>query len=348
MNWVITELHNLPLILCGVFYSILCIFSIVTGLIYATGRRKLNPLELSDKFMEKLADEEKLKKFTIKMGWVTFVVGIVQGLTALSIFKGYNIFLNIFAIFFTIFSICSVAFKLKGKLNAFPIIKLIFYILILIVLLLNGVNNYGATNEARQYLKSTQKVNVSKIKEGYFFDGPGEDEAIIFYQGARVQNIAYAKFMHKLAENGYDCFLLASPLNFAFFNTNAPKAIIQNYNYERWFLSGHSLGGVVACKYVADNPDKITGIINFASYPNNKLPDNIEYYSFYGSDDKVLNLEKFEESKKYLPTNYQISVINGGNHSGFANYGNQKGDGKSTITTDDQQEYVIQFIKNIE
>lgn len=57
----------------GGFYSLLCVFSIVTGIIYMTGKRKLNPLELSDKFMEKLSDPEKLRKFTVRMGFVTFV-----------------------------------------------------------------------------------------------------------------------------------------------------------------------------------------------------------------------------------------------------------------------------------
>ena len=71
------------------------------------------------------------------MGWVTFVVGIVQGLTAFAIFKGHSIALYIIAVGFTIFSICSVSVKLKGKINAFPIIKFVFYIIILIILLLN-------------------------------------------------------------------------------------------------------------------------------------------------------------------------------------------------------------------
>ena len=138
MNWIIMDFNNIPLILCGVFYSILCIFSIVTGIIYMSGKKELNPLELSDKFMQKLNDQEKMKKFTIKMGFVTFIVGIVQGLTAFSIFKGYSKSLYFIAIGFTIFSICSVVFKLKGKINAFPIIKLIFYVTILIILLLNS------------------------------------------------------------------------------------------------------------------------------------------------------------------------------------------------------------------
>ena len=138
MEYNIINSKNYLLIFCGIFYSILCIFSIVTGLMYASGKNKLNPLELSDSFMNKLKDKDKLKKFTIKMGWVTFIVGIVQGLTAFSIFKGGSIFLYFIALIFTLFSICSAGFKLKSKINFFPLMKIIFYILILIILLLDS------------------------------------------------------------------------------------------------------------------------------------------------------------------------------------------------------------------
>ena len=138
MNWITADSNNILIILCGVFYGILCIFSIVTGLIYMSGRKELNPLELSDKFVKKLNDKNKLKKFTIEMGIVTFIVGIIQGITSFAIFKGHNMVLYWIALSFTIFSICSVLFKLKGKVNAFPIIKLFFYIAILIILLLNS------------------------------------------------------------------------------------------------------------------------------------------------------------------------------------------------------------------
>ena len=138
MNWIIMDLKNLPLILCGVFYGVLCIFSIVTGLMYAFGRRQLNPLELSDSFVASLDSEEKMAKFARKMGWVTFGVGIVQGITAFSIFKGYSCIYYWIALGFTIFSICSVLFKLKGKINAFPLLKLTAYSAILIILLLSS------------------------------------------------------------------------------------------------------------------------------------------------------------------------------------------------------------------
>ena len=126
------------LLLCGIFYAVLCVFSIVTGRMYASGKKKLNPLELSEKFMSRYTDSDKLKRFTIKMGWVTFLVGIVQGITSFAILHRHNAVLYWIALAFTLFSIASVAWKLKGKINAFPVLKCIAYTAILVVLLLGG------------------------------------------------------------------------------------------------------------------------------------------------------------------------------------------------------------------
>ncbi|MDO4414944.1 MAG: hypothetical protein Q4C20_07685 [Erysipelotrichaceae bacterium] len=130
--------RSLPVILCGVFYAVLCIFSIVTGLIYMSGKRELNPLELSDSFVKKLSDPLKRARFAKKMGFVTFIVGIVQGITSYSILKGSSPLEYWIALGFTLFSIGSVSVKLKGKINAFPLLKAIAYISILIILLLSS------------------------------------------------------------------------------------------------------------------------------------------------------------------------------------------------------------------
>ena len=122
------------LIISAVFYSVLCIFSIVTGIIYMSGKKELNPLELSDRFVSKLKEENRLSGFAKTMGLVTFVVGIVQGLTAYSIFtdKWYAL-----SIGFTVFSILSVSFKLKSKINVFPLLKLLAYVAILVILIIH-------------------------------------------------------------------------------------------------------------------------------------------------------------------------------------------------------------------
>ena len=132
------QAHHVPLLLCAAFYAVLFVFSLVTGLIYASGRRELNPLELPDSFVEGLSDPVKRASFTKRMGLLTFVVGIVQGLTSYAILRAGSPVCYGIALGFTLFSICSVGFKLKGKINAFPLMKLAFYLAILAVLLLGS------------------------------------------------------------------------------------------------------------------------------------------------------------------------------------------------------------------
>jgi len=124
------------LLVCGIFYAVLCVFSIVTGLMYAAGKRELNPLELSDAFMSRYADPEKRKRFAVRMGRVTVAVGVLQGAAAFAVIKAGSPACWWIAFGFTLFSILSVAFKLKGKINAFPILKCAAYLAILVVLLL--------------------------------------------------------------------------------------------------------------------------------------------------------------------------------------------------------------------
>ncbi|MBQ3939813.1 MAG: hypothetical protein II723_01760 [Oscillospiraceae bacterium] len=128
---------NILLYLCAGFYALLCVFSIVTGIIYMRGRRKLNPLELSDRFLEKLSDPEKLHRFTVRMGFVTFVVGIVQGVTAYAVFRRT---LYVLALGFTLFSVASVCLKLRGRISAFPLLKLAAYLAILAVLIVSRIS----------------------------------------------------------------------------------------------------------------------------------------------------------------------------------------------------------------
>jgi hypothetical protein len=54
---------SICVILCGVFYAVLCVFSVITGILYFTGNRELNPIELSERMVKKLSTKEKKKKF---------------------------------------------------------------------------------------------------------------------------------------------------------------------------------------------------------------------------------------------------------------------------------------------
>ena len=73
-------------------------------------------------------------------------------------------------------------------------------------------------------------AKVSKIDGGYFVDGSGNDKALVFYPGAKIDSKAYLPLMKKLADGGIDCFLLEVPMHMAIFDMNAADRITDNYS----------------------------------------------------------------------------------------------------------------------
>ena len=197
---------------------------------------------------------------------------------------------------------------------------------------------YIAEDATAQNLVSTDTVQVTKIKQGYYFDGTGTDKAMIFYPGARVQHAAYSSLMKKLAEQGIDCFLVKMPLNLAIFGIHKADAIRKNYSYDKWYLAGHSLGGAMAASYAEDTKQPLEGIVLLGAYPAKDLSKkDFGLLSIYGSNDKVLNRTKYETNRKYWPAESKEVYIDGGNHAYFGNYHEQKGDGVAYIPQEEQQ-----------
>jgi hypothetical protein len=196
------------------------------------------------------------------------------------------------------------------------------------------LNDYShAEKTATDYLNGTAKVNVSKIDNYLFVDGYGNDTALIFYPGAKIEYTSYLPMFADLASKGVDCYLVEMPFNLAFLGEDSAEAIIDDGNYSHYILSGHSLGGVMVSSYMAHSK-KGDGLILLSSYPTEKIDKPV--LSMYGSEDKVLNMETYGESKTLMGNLTEV-VIEGGNHAQFGYYGNQSGDGVGKITAKDQQ-----------
>lgn len=209
-------------------------------------------------------------------------------------------------------------------------------------------NYYHAGAKSISYTKSSEKVKIVNIDEGYFFDGPGSNKAMIFYPGAKVEAVSYSSIMYHLAEEGVDCFIVEMPLNMAMLGKETAGDIISEYSYDKWYLSGHSLGGAMASLYAAEHADELDGLILMASYSTEKLSDDLKLLSLLGSNDEVVRKEVYEENKDNWPVNTVEYIIEGGNHAQFGDYGDQKGDGKATISSEEQQSQAVeQIIKMI-
>lgn len=200
-----------------------------------------------------------------------------------------------------------------------------------------------AEKTATDMLNGTSNVSVVKTSNGLFLDGSGNDSAVIFYPGGKVEYTSYLPMLINLANRGIDCYLVEMPFNIAFFGQNRADSIMNNSSYEHYFIAGHSLGGVVASAYVnaTNNTD---GVILLAAYPTEKISKPV--LSVYGSNDNALNKVKYEAAKPLIKGNFTEVIIKGGNHAQFAYYGNQSGDGKANITAENQQNQTVDAIIN--
>lgn len=217
-----------------------------------------------------------------------------------------------------------------------------------------GTGQYSASEEAADLLRSTENVQVREVSHGLLLDGPGEDTALIFYPGGKVEYTSYLPLLHRLAGSGTDCFLIHMPANLAVFGAGRAERIQESYDYAHWYIGGHSLGGAMAADYAAEHGAKaggsadgsgpaVDGLVLLAAYPVSQV--SVPTLVLYGSEDRVLNQEKLQENTQYLPEDTKIRVIEGGNHAQFGDYGVQKGDGKASISREEQVEITAAEIK---
>ena len=222
-------------------------------------------------------------------------------------------------------------------------------IVLVILLLLTGGSAayigqyYHADAEALEALASDASVRVERTGYGWYFDGPSEDNALIFYPGGKVEETAYAPMLHLLAEKGVDACLVKVPGRLAFLGIGKADEAMEAHRYENWYVGGHSLGGVAAAYYAAEHGDALRGIVLLGSYSTKKLSEDLKGLLVYGSEDGVLNRNAYEKNRGNVPAATEI-VIKGGNHAQFGSYGIQKGDGKALISAREQWEETVRAV----
>lgn len=200
---------------------------------------------------------------------------------------------------------------------------------------------YRADAEALSVFAASDSVEKRELTGGDLVFAPENAKAgLIFYPGGKVEHSAYEPLMRACAERGILCVLVKMPFNLAVLDINAADGIKESFaEISTWGIGGHSLGGSMAASYAAGKASEFSSLILLGSYSTADLSNSsLTVLSVYGSEDKVLNLEKYVKYKKNLPENTEEVVIEGGCHAYFGAYGEQDGDGKAQITRDTQIE----------
>lgn len=238
---------------------------------------------------------------------------------------------------------------MKKILNIFKSKKLIVVITAILLIVVVLLIPYPAEQEYLNKVNSNQEITVNELNDWYELiplESSGK-EAIIFYPGGLVSANAYLYMLSEIAiETNQSIYVAKFPLSLAITNINAADAIINNYpNIDTWTISGHSLGGSMACRYAKENTNKISTLIMLASYCDQSISDsNISTLTLYGSLNNGINDSVLLEYKKNLPANSITIVIPGMNHAQFGNYGPQRGDNQAVISNDEATKIVTKNV----
>lgn len=237
--------------------------------------------------------------------------------------------------------------------------RLLLVVLIVIVVITAAfgwyVNDYSRADDTALVAVADENgpadgVTVSALADGEIVFVPEQPRAgLIFYPGGKVEPEAYAPLLTQCASRGILCVLVQPPFNLAFFDINAADGIPEQFpEVDTWMIGGHSLGGVAATSYLAHHESDYDDLVLLASYSASDLTEfGGEVLLVVGSEDGVLNRDAYEDALDLLPAGAQEIVIDGGNHAGFGNYGEQDGDGKASVSRVDQQAQTADAIARI-
>ena len=196
-------------------------------------------------------------------------------------------------------------------------------------------------------VQSKERYESQTLEDGTdIFKPENAKVGFIFYPGGKVEYTSYIPLMEELAKKDIMCVLLKMPLNLAVLDVDGAEGIQEMHpEIENWYIGGHSLGGSMAASYLSENISAYKGLILLGSYSTADLSkENIEVLSVFGSEDKVMNKEKYDEHKINLPKDFSEEIIGGGCHAYFGMYGMQEGDGTPTITNVEQIQKTAEII----
>ncbi|MBQ8577583.1 MAG: alpha/beta hydrolase [Clostridia bacterium] len=197
---------------------------------------------------------------------------------------------------------------------------------------------YRADNEAIAAFLP-EGTSWKEDPDGTIIIGPeNAQNGFIFYPGGKVEHTAYLPLMQAIAEEGILCILVEMPFRLAVLDPNAATGIPDEYpEVEHWYIGGHSLGGAMAAAHAAENTDIFSGLVLLGAYSTADLSGtSLSVLSVFGSEDGVLDREKYEQYRDNLPVEFEEVILAGGCHAGFGMYGAQDGDGTPAIPTEEQ------------
>lgn len=238
--------------------------------------------------------------------------------------------------------------KRKRKLYKTLIIIALCILAIVIAFIVYVCDYYKADEDAISAFLPAGYTTKEDSDGNIVFEPKEAVKGFIFYPGGKVAHSSYVPLMNSLSDNGVLCVIVEMPFNLAVFDIDAADDIKKQYpQIKEWYIGGHSLGGSMAASYISEHADEFKGLVLLGSYSTANLKKSrLNVLSVYGSEDKVLDIDKYNDNKSNLPKDFTEVVIDGGCHAYFGMYGTQDGDGTPKISNAEQIRLTADAIVN--
>lgn len=214
---------------------------------------------------------------------------------------------------------------------------------------------YDAEPQRLDAVRDESDVVVEKHPHGYVLrdaDPDGERVGLVFYPGARVEAAAYLWTLSPLVERtDVRVYVPEMPLHFAVLDPGRAAGIIDgdvplasgSAAVDRWYVGGHSLGGAMACRFGANNPERVAGVVLAAAYcgaGDSLAGAGLDVLAVWGARDGVLDESRVQD-RSWAPADARFVELDGVNHAQFGAYGDQSGDRDPTASDRTARERIV-------
>lgn len=179
---------------------------------------------------------------------------------------------------------------------------------------------------------------------------------LLFFPGAMVQIKAYAPMARAIARAGFRVVIIKYPLLARYAATDNQKReararAVRRFGEAgpgvRWVVASHSFGGVIASQLAAEQPGDIRSLVLIGTTHPRDVDlsgSGLSVLKILGTRDGVAPTSRARDNAAMLPPDARWIEIEGGNHSQFAYYGPQLGDGRATITRGEQLRRLVDLL----
>ena len=191
--------------------------------------------------------------------------------------------------------------------------------------------------EASRFLDN-ESFSVIAHDDGAYTLVPAEANGagLVIMHGALIYPMSYANSAAYFAARGYTVIL---PYGTARLSINATEqaasqatSLATSQEIKRWFLIGHSMGGMASLELARKHDLNIKAIALWAAaIPGDYSETAAPILYLYGDTDGLLPEQSVDESKSLLPEKTQFMKIAGANHKDFAMYSHQFFDNESLL-----------------